>query len=75
MGFGTGIASVYFSKIYFEITNFFKRIKKPIKDYYWRIAIGLMLYLIPPLYGEGYGLINNLLKGNALEALKESLMM
>ena len=71
LGFGTGIASVYFSKIYFKITNFFKRIKKPIyRLIFGGISIGLMLYLIPPLYGEGYGLINNLLKGNALEALK-----
>ena len=30
-----------------------------------------MLFLIPPLYGEGYGLINNLLEGNTLAALKD----
>lgn len=72
LGFGTGIASVYFSKIYFKITNFFKRIKKPIhKLIFGGFSIGLLLYLIPPLYGEGYGLINNLLEGNAAEALKD----
>lgn len=72
LGFGTGIASVYFSKIYFRITNFFKRIKKPIhKLIIGGFAIGIMLYLIPPLYGEGYGLINNLLNGNTAEALKD----
>ena len=72
LGFGTGVASVYFSKIYFKITNFFKRIKKPIhKLIIGGFAIGIMLYLIPPLYGEGYGLINNLLDGNTAEALKD----
>lgn len=72
LGFGTGIASVYFSKIYFKITNFFKRIKKPVhKLIFGGFSIGLLLYLIPPLYGEGYGLINNLLEGNAAEALKD----
>ena len=72
LGFGTGVASVYFSKIYFKITNFFKRIKKPIhKLIIGGFAIGIMLYLIPPLYGEGYGLINNLLNGNTAEALKD----
>ena len=30
-----------------------------------------MLYLIPPLYGEGYGLINNLLNGNTTAALAD----
>ena len=72
LGLGTGVASVYFSKIYFRITNFFKRIKKPIhRLIFGGLAIGVMLYLIPPLYGEGYGLINNLLQGNTLGALKE----
>lgn len=70
LGIGTGIASVYFSKMYFFITRFFARFS----NQYWKIgiaavAIGLMLYFIPPLYGEGYGLINNLLAGNTAEAL------
>ncbi|PKH50123.1 chloride channel protein [Tenacibaculum sp. Bg11-29] len=72
LGFFTGLVSVYFSKIYFRITNFFKRIKKPVhKLIFGGVAIGLMLFLIPPLYGEGYGLINNLLEGNTLAALKD----
>lgn len=72
LGIATGIASVYFSKIYFGITNFFKRIKKPVhKLIFGGLAIGLMLYLIPPLYGEGYNLINSLLEGNALAALQD----
>lgn len=72
LGFFTGLASVYFSKIYFSITDFFKRFKKPIhKLIFGGMAIGLMLFFIPPLYGEGYGLINNLLNGNDLAALKE----
>jgi CIC family chloride channel protein len=70
LGVGTGVASVYFSKMYFIITKFFDRFS----NYYWKIgiaavAIGLMLYFIPPLYGEGYGLMNNLLNGNTAEAL------
>jgi CIC family chloride channel protein len=72
LGVFTGLVSVYFSKIYFRITNFFKRIKKTVhKLILGGIAIGLMLFLIPPLYGEGYGLINNLLEGNTLAALKD----
>tara|TARA_R110002073_G_scaffold89852_1_gene212379 strand:+ start:4428 stop:6209 length:1782 start_codon:yes stop_codon:yes gene_type:complete len=67
---GTGIASVYFSKMYFFITKFFARFSNAyLKIGIAAIAIGLMLYFIPPLYGEGYGLINNLLNGNTAEAL------
>lgn len=72
LAFGTGVASVYFSKIYFRITNLFKKIKRPIhRLFFGGIAIGVMLFLIPPLYGEGYGLINNLLQGNTLAALED----
>jgi CIC family chloride channel protein len=68
----TGIASVYFSKMYFVITHFFDRFESPFKKLLiGGFAIGIMLYLIPPLYGEGYGLINNLLDGNTAEALKD----
>ena len=70
LGIGTGIASVYFSKMYFFITGFFARFSNAyLKIGIAAVAIGLMLYFIPPLYGEGYGLINNLLNGNTAEAL------
>jgi len=68
----TGFASVYFSKMYFKIITFFDKVKKPFqKLLIGSVAIGIMLYLIPPLYGEGYGLINNLLTGNAIDSLQE----
>lgn len=68
----TGFASVYFSKMYFKINTLFGRIKKPYqKLIVGGFAIGIMLYLIPPLYGEGYGLINNLLNGNATASLQD----
>jgi chloride channel protein, CIC family len=72
LAFLTGIASVYFSKMYFKITRFFDRFKSPFKKLLiGGIAIGIMLYLIPPLYGEGYGLMTNLLEGNTAKALKD----
>ncbi|MFT6700029.1 MAG: CIC family chloride channel protein [Porticoccaceae bacterium] len=72
LAFLTGIASVYFSKMYFKIINFFEQFNSPFKKLLiGGVAIGIMLYLIPPLYGEGYGLINNLLNGNTEAALKD----
>ena len=70
LGIGTGFASVYFSKIFFAINRFFKQFKNPLKRLViGSMAIGVMLYFIPPLYGEGYGIINNLLHGDHLAAL------
>jgi len=70
LGVGTGFASIYFTKMYFAIFNFFKRFRSPkYKLLIGGLAIGIMLYFIPPLYGEGFGFINNLLDGNHLKAL------
>lgn len=70
LGVGTAFASIYFTKMYFSILVFFKRFKSPkYKLLVGGITIGIMLYFIPPLYGEGFGLINNLLEGDHLKAL------
>lgn len=66
----TGLASVYFSKVFFGITNFFKQFEsRAFRFIIGGLAIGTILYFIPPLYGEGYGLMNNLLKGDHLAAI------
>jgi len=73
LGIGTGIASIYFSKIYFAVYKFFERFKtNGQKLVVGGLAIGVMLYFIPPLYGEGFGFINDLLDGNHLHALGET---
>ncbi|MFK7781497.1 chloride channel protein [Psychroserpens sp.] len=73
LGVGTGIASIYFSKIYFSVYKFFERFKtNGQKLIVGGLAIGVMLYFIPPLYGEGFGFINDLLDGNHLHALGET---
>nr|WP_298923030.1 chloride channel protein [uncultured Allomuricauda sp.] len=70
LGVGTAFASIYFTKMYFGIFDLFKRFKSPkYKLLVGGIAIGIMLYAIPPLYGEGFGFINNLLEGDHLKAL------
>lgn len=73
LGLATGIASVYFSKMFFLITDFFKGIESRAKRLLiGGVAIGAMLYIIPPLYGEGYGVINNLLKGDHIAAIGQT---
>ncbi len=73
LGIVTGFMSVYFSKVFFGITNFFKKFESRAKRLLiGGLAIGTMLYIIPPLYGEGYGIINNLLKGDHLAAISNT---
>ncbi|KGL61830.1 chloride channel protein [Polaribacter sp. Hel1_85] len=66
----TGIVSVYFSVVYFAIRKFFYQFEKRfVRFIFGSIIIAFILYLMPSLYGEGYGLINNLLKGNHIAAI------
>ena len=36
------------------------------------IAIGILVFFIPPLYGEGYEVINHLVQGNPKAALENN---
>ncbi|WP_343487090.1 chloride channel protein [Allomuricauda sp. d1] len=70
LGVGTAVASIYFTKMYFGILKLFKPLRSPkYKLLVGGLAIGIMLYFIPPLYGEGFGFINHLLDGDHLKAL------
>lgn len=70
LGVGTAFASIYFTKMYFGIMNLFKHLKSPkYKLLVGGLAIGVMLYFIPPLYGEGFGFINSLLQDDHVQAL------
>ena len=70
LGVGTAFASIYFTKMHFAITKFFERFKRKLhKLIFGGLAIGVMLYFIPPLYGEGLGFVTSLLDGNHIEAL------
>lgn len=75
LGVCTAGISIYFSKAYFKIGDFFKQFKNP----YQRLLIGglligIMVYFIPPLFGEGYETINNILKGNIGSVLVNNLL-
>ena len=72
LGIVAGGTSVYFSKMYFKIINLFKRLENSFQRMLvGGIAIGILLFIFPPLYGEGYSVINNLLSGNATLALQD----
>ncbi len=73
LGIGTAVASIYFTKMYFGILHFFDRFSKKIhRLLIGGFAIGGLLYFIPPLYGEGIGFINDLLRGDHYTAIGET---
>lgn len=75
LGIFTALTSVYFNKVYFYFDEFFTKIESR-----WRklliggLALGLSIWLIPPLYGEGYQTINALLNGDVLSVVEGSII-
>ena len=75
LGIIGGLVSIYFTEVYERIQKFFDKIASPVKRLLvGGIGLGILVYFIPPLYGEGFEVINNLLAGNHEEALKNNFM-
>ncbi len=65
LGVSCGLISVYFSKVYFAISSFFSKFTSPYKRLLiGGLGLGVIVYFIPPLFGEGFKTINNLLNNN-----------
>ena len=65
LGIFCGLVSLYFTKVMFMMETMFKKLK----NQYLRFLVGsgimaVLIFLIPPLYGEGYNAINGLLDGD-----------
>jgi CIC family chloride channel protein len=74
LGIVAAFVSIYFTDVYDKIQKLFDRLKTPInKLIVGSIGIGLLVFLFPPLYGEGFDIINNLIAGNPEKALQSNL--
>jgi CIC family chloride channel protein len=74
LGIIASICSIYFTKIYFWFNKMFSRIKSAsTRLLIGGFGLGILIFFIPPLYGEGYDVINNLLQENYMYALQTNL--
>ena len=74
LGVIAAFVSIYFTEVYDKIQKLFDKLDSPIKKLIiGSIGIGILVFLIPPLYVEGFDVINNLIIGNPEKALKNNL--
>jgi len=74
LGLGCSLISVYFTKVYFWFHDFFKKIENPwYKLLLGGSLIGVIVYFIPPLFGEGFETINAVLRGDASQILRNNI--
>ena len=75
LGVVAAITSIYFTSIYEKVQTLFSKIDSPIKRViFGGVSIGVLVYFIPPLYGEGFDVINNLVAGNPEKALQNNFL-
>ena len=73
LGIVCGLISLYFTRGMTHLEKFYRNIKRPEqKLIIGAISLGVLIFLFPPLYGEGYETIEALLNGNANVALERS---
>lgn len=74
LGVFCGFVSLYFSSTVGAMESMFKRVTNPRMRYViGALTLSVLIFLLPPLYGEGYGAITHLLNGEVSEIFDNSL--
>jgi len=76
LGIVCGLVSLYFTRGMNKIEGFFRKYQNP----YTKLIIGgsmlsLLIFIFPPLYGEGYETIVKLLNGHSASVLDQSFFL
>lgn len=74
LGLICGLVSLYFTRVMNMMENFFRRFKDArLKTLTGCVILSLLVFIFPPLYGEGYGPIVSLLAGDTSAIVNGSL--
>jgi CIC family chloride channel protein len=74
LGVLMGLLSVYVTRMNEMTEKLFQSYKSPYpKAIVGGLVLGALIFIIPPLYGEGYGVVEHLLKGDYTHILDNSL--
>jgi len=69
-----GLFSIYFTKANYAVKGLFYKIKHPYtKVIVGGLMLGVLVFLFPTLYGEGYITMKNLLRGDYLAVINNSI--
>lgn len=74
LGIMCGFVSLYFTRTMIAMEDFFRKLKKRwIKICVGGAILAMLIFIFPPLYGEGYDAINQLLDGKTEDILDGTL--
>ncbi len=73
LGIFAGLVSLYFTRVAMYVEGVFKRMKTPFhKLIIGGFVLGLLIFIFPPLWGEGYMSINKVFNGMGADLLDNS---
>ncbi len=65
LGILSGLVSVYFTRVYMSVGKWFDKMQKiGLKLLVGALIMGVLIFLFPSLYGDGYEVVNSALHGN-----------
>ena len=73
LGICCGLVSLYFTRMMIKVEEMYRRLKR-----YWQkflvgsVILSVLIFLFPPLYGEGYNTIESLLEGHFMHLSGQS---
>lgn len=74
LGVVCAFSSIYFLRSTARVEGWFKKISKPtLRAIIGGLALGVMIFLFPPLFGEGYGTLTSLLHGDSQVLFRNSI--
>ena len=74
LGLFCGVVALYFTRATLSIESRLGKILKTYKRWLvGSVGLGVLIFLIPPLYGEGYEIISSLLTGNSDHIFQDSI--
>jgi CIC family chloride channel protein len=73
LGISCGLVSLYFSKAVQKTESLMEGLEsQALRILYGGAILGIMVFFLPPIYGEGYDTLNTLIDGNSNELLEKS---
>lgn len=74
LGIFTGLISAYFNKVFIVVEEFFEKLRnKRAKLVVGGVSLGILIFFVPPLYGEGFETIIALLNNRTDEVFFNSM--
>lgn len=73
LGIVTGLVSLYFNRMNRTISNYMEAVKNTwIRGFVGVTLLGIIIFLFPALYGEGYDAIRAIIRGDSISLLDNS---